>query len=78
MLPCKKRRTTVTESPQHQGNQEEDDLDLEAAGKPESHQVKDLGSVSLSWGLSHGRAAGLEVQSVQDAEQLPQGEGAGC
>ncbi|XP_036872672.2 GON-4-like protein isoform X1 [Manis javanica] len=68
MLPCKKRRTTVTESPQHQGNQEEDDLDLEAAGKPESHQVKDLGSVSLSWGLSHGRAAGLEVQSVQDAE----------
>nr|XP_030698036.1 GON-4-like protein isoform X7 [Globicephala melas] len=67
MLPCKKRRTTLTESPQHQGNQEEDDLDLESAVKPESDQVKDLGSVSVSWGPSYGRAAGLEVQSVQDA-----------
>ena len=67
MLPCKKRRTTLTESPQHQGNQEEDDLDLESAVKPESDQVKDLGSVSVSWGPSYGRAAGLEVQTVQDA-----------
>uniref|UniRef100_A0A8C0X1F8 GON-4-like protein n=1 Tax=Castor canadensis TaxID=51338 RepID=A0A8C0X1F8_CASCN len=65
MLPCKKRRTTVTESPQHKGNQEEDDLDLESAVKPESDQAKDLGS--LSWGPSHGSAVGLEVQSVQDA-----------
>ncbi|EPY88672.1 GON-4-like protein [Camelus ferus] len=71
MLPCKKRRTTLTDSPQHQGNQEEDDLDLESAVKPELDHVKDLGSVSLSWVPSHGRAAGLEVQSVQDAgEQL--------
>ncbi|KAB1260864.1 GON-4-like protein [Camelus dromedarius] len=71
MLPCKKRRTTLTDSPQHQGNQEEDDLDLESAVKPELDHVKDLGSVSLSWVPSHGRAAGLEEQSVQDAgEQL--------
>ena len=49
MLPCKKRRTTLTESAQHQGNQEEDDVDLQADGKPESDlgSVKDLGSVSL-------------------------------
>ncbi|KAM5293665.1 GON-4-like protein isoform 3-T7 [Glossophaga mutica] len=67
MLPSKKRRTTVTEFPQHQGNQEENDLDLESAVKPESDQVKDLGSMSLSWCRSHGTAAGLEVQSVQDA-----------
>ncbi|KAI4548891.1 hypothetical protein MG293_001221 [Ovis ammon polii] len=64
MLPCKKRRTTLTESPQHQGNQEEDDLDLQSAVKPESDQVKDLGSVSLSWSPSPGRAADLEVQDA--------------
>lgn len=57
----------MTESPQHQGGQEEDDLDLESAVKPASDQVEDLGSVSPSWGPNHGRAAGLEVQSVQDA-----------
>ncbi|KAF6074554.1 hypothetical protein HJG60_005749 [Phyllostomus discolor] len=67
MLPSKKRRTTVTEFQQHQDNQEENDLDLESAVKPESDQVKDLGSVSLTWCRSHGTAAGLEVQSVQDA-----------
>ncbi|XP_032010141.1 GON-4-like protein isoform X1 [Hylobates moloch] len=67
MLPCKKRRTTVTESLQHKGNQEENNIDLESAVKPESDQVKDLSSVSLSWDPSHGRAAGFEVQSVQDA-----------
>ncbi|XP_011234418.1 GON-4-like protein isoform X3 [Ailuropoda melanoleuca] len=67
MLPCKKRRTTVAESPQHQGNQEEEDLDLESAVKSSSDQVKDLGSASLSGGPSHGRAAGLQVESVQDA-----------
>ncbi|XP_036129661.1 GON-4-like protein isoform X1 [Molossus molossus] len=67
MLPSKKRRTTMTEFPQHQDNQEENDLDLQSAVKPESDQVKDLGSVSQSWGGSHGRAAELEVESVQDA-----------
>nr|XP_025145199.1 GON-4-like protein isoform X8 [Bubalus bubalis] len=30
MLPYKKRRTTLRESAQHQGNQEEDDVDLQA------------------------------------------------
>ncbi|KAB0386989.1 hypothetical protein FD755_001945 [Muntiacus reevesi] len=64
MLPCKKRRTTLTESPQHQGSQEEDDLDLQSAVKPESDQGKDLGSVSLSWSPSHGRAADLDVQDA--------------
>uniref|UniRef100_F6QUE3 GON-4-like protein n=1 Tax=Macaca mulatta TaxID=9544 RepID=F6QUE3_MACMU len=67
MLPCKKRRTTVTECLQHKGNQEENNVDLESAVKPESDQVKDLRSVSLSWDPSHGRVAGFEVQSVQDA-----------
>uniref|UniRef100_A0A2K5IFK5 Gon-4 like n=1 Tax=Colobus angolensis palliatus TaxID=336983 RepID=A0A2K5IFK5_COLAP len=67
MLPCKKRRTTVTESLQHKGNQEENNVDLESAAKPESDQVKDLRSVSLSWDPRHGRVAGFEVQSVQDA-----------
>ncbi|XP_048670674.1 GON-4-like protein isoform X4 [Marmota marmota marmota] len=67
MMPCKKRRTTATESPQHKGNPEEDNLDVESAVKPESNQTKDLGSVSISWGPNHGRAVGLEVQSLQDA-----------
>ncbi|CAK7309638.1 GON-4-like protein [Vulpes lagopus] len=67
MLPCKKRRTTVTESSRDQGNQEEEDLDLESAIKPSSDQVKDLGSASLSGGPSHGRVAGLQVESLQDA-----------
>ncbi|XP_054547781.1 GON-4-like protein isoform X1 [Talpa occidentalis] len=71
MLPCKKRRTTMTESPQHEDNQEDDDTDLESTVKPESDQVKDLVSVSLSWGAIHGRAAGLEVQSVQGAGNQP-------
>ncbi|XP_047418537.1 GON-4-like protein isoform X6 [Sciurus carolinensis] len=64
MMPCKKRRT---ESPQHKGNPEEDNLDIESAVKPESDQTKDLGSVPMSWGPNHGRAVDLEVQSVQDA-----------
>nr|XP_025145188.1 GON-4-like protein isoform X4 [Bubalus bubalis] len=66
MLPYKKRRTTLRESAQHQGNQEEDDVDLQADGKPESDlgSVKDLGSVSLSWSPSRGRAADLEVQAA--------------
>ncbi|XP_025714489.1 GON-4-like protein isoform X2 [Callorhinus ursinus] len=67
MLPCKKRRAMVTESPQHQGNQEEGGLDLELAVKASSDQVKDLGSPSLSGSPSHGRAAGLQIESVQDA-----------
>ncbi|XP_012663964.1 GON-4-like protein [Otolemur garnettii] len=66
MLPCKKRRTTVTESPQHKEHQEEDNINLEAAAKQESDQVKDLESVSLSWSPSRGRVADFEVQSVQD------------
>ncbi|XP_039107256.1 GON-4-like protein isoform X2 [Hyaena hyaena] len=75
MLPCKKRRTTVTESPQHQGSQEEEDLDLESAVRPVSEQVKDLGSAPLSGGPSHGRAAGLQVQSAQEAgDQLGEAE----
>ncbi|XP_032701035.1 GON-4-like protein isoform X2 [Lontra canadensis] len=67
MLPCKKRRTTVTESPQHQGSQEGEDPDLESVVKSSSDQVKDWGSASPSGGPSHGRAAGLQVESVQDA-----------
>ncbi|XP_048213509.1 GON-4-like protein isoform X3 [Perognathus longimembris pacificus] len=65
MLPCKKRKTTMTESPQHENNQEEDDLDLESTVKPECEQDRDLGSVS--WSPSHDSAVGFEVQSVQDA-----------
>uniref|UniRef100_A0A8C7BVF8 GON-4-like protein n=1 Tax=Neovison vison TaxID=452646 RepID=A0A8C7BVF8_NEOVI len=65
MLPCKKRRTTVTESPQHQGSQEGEDPDLESVVKSSSDQVTDWGSASPSGGLSHGRAASLEVASVQ-------------
>ncbi|XP_045154265.1 GON-4-like protein isoform X3 [Echinops telfairi] len=67
MLPCKKRRTAATESSQTKGSQEEDDLDLEAAVKPESDHVKDLEPLSLSWGLSHDRAAGLDMQCLEDA-----------
>ncbi|XP_032174608.1 GON-4-like protein isoform X9 [Mustela erminea] len=74
MLPCKKRRTTVTESPQHQGSQEGEDPDLESVVKSSSDQVKDWGSASPSGGLSHGRAAGLEVESVQDAGSQLAGE----
>lgn len=67
MLPSKKRRTSVTELPQYQDSLEEEDLDLASAIKPESDQVKDLGSVSLAWSQSHGSVAGLEVEPVQDA-----------
>ncbi|XP_006895844.1 PREDICTED: GON-4-like protein isoform X2 [Elephantulus edwardii] len=75
MLPCKKRRTTFTESPQPKDSQEEDDLDPEVAVKSESDEIKDLESVSLSWGSCHERAAGLEIQSIQDAgNQLGVGE----
>ncbi|XP_059269718.1 GON-4-like protein isoform X9 [Mustela nigripes] len=74
MLPCKKRRTTVTESPQHHGSQEGEDPDLESVVKSSSDQVKDWGSASPSGGLSHGRVAGLEVESVQDAGSQLAGE----
>ncbi|KAM6217926.1 GON-4-like protein [Rhynchocyon petersi] len=67
MLPCKKRRTSLTESPQHKNSQEED-LDIEPALKAESDEIKDLGSVSLSWAPCHDTATALEVQSMQDAE----------
>lgn len=59
MVPSKKRRTAVTESPQHQGTQEEGGRDLESAGPPGSEQVDGLGSSSL--------LQGLEAPSVQDA-----------
>ncbi|XP_054995866.1 GON-4-like protein isoform X1 [Sorex araneus] len=65
MSPCMKRRTP--ESPLQQGSQD-DDLGLELA--VQSDQAQDLGSVPLSWGPSHSRAAGVEVQSVQDAARL--------
>ncbi|EHA99572.1 GON-4-like protein [Heterocephalus glaber] len=71
MLPCKKRRTTVTENSQDKSSQEEDNLDQESAVKPESDLLKDLGSVSLSWGPSHGRTVGFEVQSVQNVGNQP-------
>ncbi|XP_010642142.1 GON-4-like protein isoform X2 [Fukomys damarensis] len=71
MLPCKKRRTTVTENLQDKSSQEEDNLDQESAVRPESDPLKDLGSMSLSWGPSHGRAVGFEVQSVQNVGNLP-------
>ncbi|KAM6168964.1 GON-4-like protein isoform 1-T1 [Erethizon dorsatum] len=71
MLPCKKRRTTVTENSQDKSSQEEDNLDQESTVKPESDQVTDLGSVPLSWGPSHGRAVGVEVQCVQNAGNQP-------
>ncbi|XP_029791861.1 GON-4-like protein isoform X2 [Suricata suricatta] len=70
MLPSRKRRT-VTESPQHQASQEEEDLGLECAVRPVSDQGKDAASVSLSGAPSHGRAAGLQVQAVQEAGNQP-------
>lgn len=62
MVPSKKRRTAVTESPQHQGIQEEGDLDLESADTPGSEQAGGLGSLSLP--------QGLEAASAQDAAHL--------
>lgn len=67
MLPCKKRRSTVPESPQHKGQQEEVDVDLESAVNLDSAQVRELQSVSLCWGPSPDRRAGPEVACVQDA-----------
>ncbi|XP_008852241.1 GON-4-like protein isoform X2 [Nannospalax galili] len=61
MLPCKKRRTTVTESMQQKEGQEGDGLDLDTAD-----QVKDSGSVS--WYQSNDSAVCPEVHSLQDAE----------
>ncbi|XP_059121621.1 GON-4-like protein isoform X3 [Peromyscus eremicus] len=68
MLPCKKRRATVTESVQQGDDQEGDDLDLESAVKPESDQLKDFGSESLSWGPGHESAVCPELQSMHDVE----------
>ncbi|XP_075419056.1 GON-4-like protein isoform X2 [Tenrec ecaudatus] len=67
MLPCKKRRTAATESSPTKESQEEDDADLESAVEPESDHIKDLEPLSLSWGLSHDRAAGLEMRCLEDA-----------
>ncbi|XP_036045311.1 GON-4-like protein isoform X2 [Onychomys torridus] len=68
MLPCKKRRATVTASVQQGGDQEGDDLQLESAVKPESDQLKDLGSESLSWCPGHESAVRPELHSVHDVE----------
>lgn len=68
MLPCKKRRTSVTESAQQQDGQEGDDLDLEAAVKPDTDQLPDCGSESLSWGQSHDSAVCPDVHSMQDVD----------
>ncbi|XP_052036060.1 GON-4-like protein isoform X3 [Apodemus sylvaticus] len=68
MLPSKKRRTSVTESAQQQDDQEGDDLDLEAAVKPDTDQLPDCGSESLSWGQSHDSAVCPEVHSMQDVD----------
>ncbi|XP_029393918.1 GON-4-like protein isoform X2 [Mus pahari] len=62
MLPCKKRRISVTESSQQQDDQEGDDLDLEAAVKPDTDQLADSGSESLSWGQSQDSAVCPEAQ----------------
>ncbi|XP_059269716.1 GON-4-like protein isoform X7 [Mustela nigripes] len=48
MLPCKKRRTTVTESPQHHGSQEGEDPDLESVVKSSSDQGLTLPSLETS------------------------------
>ncbi|KAL1772202.1 GON-4 isoform X1, partial [Sigmodon hispidus] len=58
MLPCKKRRTAVTESMQQQDDQEGDDSELASAVKAES----------LSWGQRHESAVCPEVQSMHDVE----------
>ncbi|XP_027248959.1 GON-4-like protein isoform X5 [Cricetulus griseus] len=68
MLPCKKRRATVTESVHQQDSQEGDDLDLESSVKPESVQLKDLASESLSWDQHHESAVCPEVDSSHDVE----------
>ncbi|XP_051054673.1 GON-4-like protein isoform X24 [Phodopus roborovskii] len=71
MLPCKKRRAAVTESAHQQDDQEGDDLDLEPAVKPESVQLKDLGSEPLSWGQHRESTVCPEVDSSHDiADQL--------
>ncbi|XP_027291827.1 GON-4-like protein isoform X1 [Cricetulus griseus] len=68
MLPCKKRRATVTESVHQQDSQEGDDLDLESSVKPESVQLKDLASESLSWDQHHESAVCPCVASSHDVE----------
>ncbi|XP_051013450.1 GON-4-like protein isoform X2 [Acomys russatus] len=72
MLPCKKRRSVVTESGlQQQDDQEGDALDLETAVKPESDQLRDSGSEALSWGQGHDSAACPEVHTMHEvANQL--------
>lgn len=65
MLPCKKR-SGVTESAQQQDDQEGEDLHLEAAVKPDTDQLPDCTSESLSWGQSHDSAGCPEVHSMQD------------
>lgn len=75
MLPCKKRRTAVTESAHQQDDQEGDDLDLEAAVKPETDELPDCGTETLSWGQSHDIAVCPEVHSMQDVDNQLSMEG---
>ncbi|XP_038167193.1 GON-4-like protein [Arvicola amphibius] len=63
MVPCNRRRATVTESVQHP-----DDLDLESATQPEPGRLKDLGSESPSWGQHQESSLCPEVHSVLDVE----------
>ncbi|CAO2598787.1 GON-4-like protein [Lemmus lemmus] len=63
MVPCKRRRTTGTESVQ-----QPDDLDLESAAKPEPGRLQDLGSESLSWGQRQESSVCPEVHSVHDVK----------
>ena len=75
MLPCKKRRLSVTESSQQQDDQEGDDLDLEAAVKPDTDQLPDSASESLSWGQSQDSAVCPEGLSMQDGDDQLRAEG---
>ncbi|XP_076788833.1 GON-4-like protein isoform X4 [Arvicanthis niloticus] len=75
MLPCKKRRTAVTESAHQQDDQEGDDLDLEAAVKPETEELPDCGTETLSWGQSHDIAVCPEVHSMQGVDNQLSMEG---
>ncbi|XP_055481667.1 GON-4-like protein isoform X4 [Psammomys obesus] len=68
MLPCKKRRAVVIESVQQQVDQKGEDLDPEAAVKPESDQLRNSGSESPSCGQSPDRAVCPEERFTHDVE----------
>lgn len=64
----------MTESPQHQGGQKEDAVEMDPAVELEPSPVTDLQSVSLSWGAGYDRAAGLEATCVHTAAAQAGGE----